>query len=104
MKHDKDFQSLKKTLLQLSDHLIKDGEESDDIQKWFLGNALGTIIMASESMEGIKFLTEPMKEFCEMKRGELEELESLEKEMNSMKTSEIPGISDLLLDAGISLN
>lgn len=104
MKQDKEFARLKNTLFTLSEQLIKEGNQGGDIKKWFLGNALGTILLVCENNDDINKISILLHSYCEEKRSEMQELESLEKEMEKMDTREIPGMFDLLSDAGINLN
>jgi len=104
MNNNQDFNELKKALHMLAHALIQDGIENKDHAKWFLGNSLGAILVASEDNEDILKLSEIFKNFCDGKRKELEEMEDLAKKVDEMPIQNIPGITDLLTGTGVCLN
>lgn len=99
-----EFKEMLETLHMLAHILIQNGQEEKNHSKWFLGNALGTILIASENQEDIEMLSKVFQKFCDNKRKEAGELEDLAKTLENMPTREIPGIADLLNGTGICLN
>ena len=104
MNNKQDFNELRKALHMLAHVLIAEGQAEGNPNKWFLGNALGTILIASEDRKDIERLSEVFQKFCEDKREEQEVLENLAKNLEDMPTQDIPGITDLLSGTGICLN
>jgi len=98
------FKELKQALHLLAHALIAEGQAEKDHGKWFLGNALGTILIASEDEKGIKKLSEVFQKYCDAKRKEQEDLENLAKNIDQMPTQHIPGITELLGGTGVCLN
>lgn len=98
------FKELKEALHMLAHVLIAEGQAEGDHGKWFLGNALGTILIASEKKEDIQKLSGPLQEYCQGKRDEEEQLEKVIKNLGKMPIQKIPGISDLLNGTGVCLN
>ncbi len=104
MNSNQDFNELRKALHMLAHVLIKEGQMEKNQSKWFLGNALGTILIASEDPKDMERLSKVFQKFCDEKRKEQEELENLAKNLDDMPTQHIPGIADLLNGTGICLN
>ncbi len=104
MNNKQDFNELRKALHMLAHALIAEGQAERNHNKWFLGNALGTILIASEDQKDIERLSKVFEKFCDEKRKEQEVLENLAKNLEDMPTQEIPGIIDLLNGTGICLN
>ena len=104
MNNNRDFNELKKALHMLAHALIVEGLAERNHSKWFFGNALGTILIASESKEDIEMLSETFQKYCDMKRKEVEDMEKMAENLDKMPTQEIPGISELLKGTGICLN
>ena len=98
------YNELKQALHLLAHALIAEGQAEKNHGKWFLGNALGTILIASESKEDILKLSETFQKFYDAKRKEEENLENLAKNLDEMPTQNIPGITELLNGTGICLN
>ena len=104
MNNNQDFNDLKKALHLLAHALIAEGQAERNHSKWFLGNALGTIIIASEDQKDIERLSKVLEKFCDEKRKEQEDLENLVRNLENTPTQNIPGITDLLNGTGICLN
>ena len=104
MNNNQDFNDLKKALHLLARVLIAGGQAERNHSKWFLGNALGTIIIASEDQKDIERMSKVLEKFCGEKRKEQEDLENLVRNLENTPTQNIPGITDLLNGTGICLN
>ena len=104
MNNNQDFNELRKALHMLAHVLIAEGQAEGNRNKWFFGNALGTILIASEDQKDIERLSKVFQKFCEDKREKQEVLENLAKNLEDMPTQDIPGITDLLGGTGICLN
>ena len=104
MNNNQDFNDLKKALHLLARVLIAGGQAERNHSKWFLGNALGTIIIASEDQKDIERMSKVLEKFCDEKRKEQEDLENLVRNLENTPTQNIPGITDLLNGTGICLN
>lgn len=104
MNNNQDFNELRKALHMLSYVLIEEGQSEENRNKWFLGNALGTILIASENRKDIERLSDELQKYCEDKRKEQEILENFVKELEEIPFKDIPGITDLLGGTGICLN
>ena len=50
MNNKQDFNELRKALHMLAHALIAEGQSERNHSKWFLGNALGAILIASEEI------------------------------------------------------
>lgn len=104
MNNNQDFNDLKKALHLLAHALIVEGQAERNHSKWFLGNALGAILIASEDQKDIERLSKVLEKFCDEKRKEQEDLENLFKNLENTPAQDIPRIADLLNGTGICLN
>ena len=104
MNNNQDFNDLKKALHLLAHALIAEGQAERNHSKWFLGNALGTIVIASEDQKDIERMSKVLEKFCDEKRKEQEDLENLVRNLENTPTRDIPGIADFLSGTGICLN
>lgn len=104
MNNNQDFNELRKALHMLAQVLIQEGKITQDRNKWFLGNALGTILVASESKKDIEKLSPHFQKFCDAKRKEMEDLEEIIRTINETPANEMPGITELLGGTGVCLN
>lgn len=104
MNNNQDFNDLKKALHLLAHALIAEGQAERNHSKWFLGNALGTIVIASEDQKDIERMSKVLEKFCDEKRKEQEDLENLVRNLENTPTRDIPGIADFLNGTGICLN
>ena len=109
MSRTNDYIKLKREIISLSNTLIQEGTVEGNYEKWFVGNSLGTIILAAENGDDMKKLADFFYEYCERKRkeyeiAEAEDIQKLAIKIDNMPTREFKGLNDLLDEAGICLS
>lgn len=100
---------LKREIISLSNTLIQEGTVEGNYEKWFVGNSLGTIIIAAENGDDMKKIAEFFYEYCERKRkeyeiAEAEDIQKLAIKIDNIPTREFKGLNDLLDGTGICLS
>ena len=109
MKRKNEFLDLKLRIITIANNLINVSMVERDYEKWFLGNSLGTIIMAADNNADMEEIAKFFEDFCERKRvehniAEAENIQKLAEKINNMPTREFKCITDLLDGTGVCLN